>query len=78
VKDLKRALVNTTGSFSDERASKQGTDIVGTVREKGKNCGRISISVNNTEEWGSTFITQLNKNILNSYSLGYGSINRNN
>jgi hypothetical protein len=53
-------------------------DIVGTVREKGKDYGRISISVKNTEEWGSTFITQLNKNILNSYSLGYGSINRNN
>lgn len=28
IKDLKRALVNTTDSFSDERASKQGTDIV--------------------------------------------------
>jgi hypothetical protein len=40
IKDLKRAMINTMDSFSDERSSKQGTDIVGTVREKGRDCGR--------------------------------------
>jgi hypothetical protein len=48
IKDLKGAMSNT---FSDERALKQGTDIVGTVREQGRDCGKISISVN-TEKWG--------------------------
>jgi hypothetical protein len=63
MKDLKCAMANTMDSFSDERASKQGTDIVGTVKERGRDCGKISISVKNTEKWGSSFMVQLKKNM---------------
>jgi hypothetical protein len=56
-------MANTMDSFSDEHASKQGTDIVGTVRDRGKNCRRISISVKNAEKWSSMLMTQLNKNM---------------
>jgi hypothetical protein len=44
MKDLKSAMCNTLDSFSDERALKKGTDIVSTVRDKGRDCGKISIS----------------------------------
>jgi hypothetical protein len=63
IKDLKGAMSNTLDSFSDERALKQGTDIVGTVREQGRDCGKISISVKNTEKWESNFMVQLKKNM---------------
>jgi hypothetical protein len=42
IKDLKRTMVNTMDSFSEENASKRGTDILSIVREKGRDCGRIS------------------------------------
>jgi hypothetical protein len=63
ITDLKSAVSNTGDSFSDEHASKQGTDIVCTVRDKGRDCGKISISVKDTKQWESNFIVQLNKNM---------------
>ena len=63
IKDLKSAMSNTLDSFSDERASKQGTDIISTVRDKERDCGKISISVKNTEKWESNFMMQLRKNM---------------
>jgi hypothetical protein len=56
-------MTNTLDSFSDERASKQGTDIICMVRDKGRDCGRISVSVKNTEKWENNFMTQLKKNM---------------
>ena len=55
IKDLKRAMTNTMDSFSDERASKQGTDIVSTVREKGRDCGRISDKCQEYRKMGKQF-----------------------
>lgn len=62
ITDLKSAMSNTGDSFSDERALK-GTDIVSTVRENGRDCGKISISVKDTKQWESNFMAQLNKNM---------------
>ena len=63
MKDLKSAVCNTGDSFSDERALKKGTDIVSTVKDNGRDCGKISISVKNTERWDSDFMVQLKKNM---------------
>lgn len=49
IKDLSSAI--KTDDFSDEMASKHGTDIIGTVMDNGIDCGRITVSVKNTLKW---------------------------
>jgi hypothetical protein len=49
--------------FSEELASKHGTDIVASVME-GETCvGKISISVKKQKKWSPDFLDQLEKNI---------------
>ena len=49
--------------FSEELASKHGTDIVASVME-GETCmGKISISVKKQKKWNPDFLDQLEKNI---------------
>lgn len=61
VVDLKKTV--STDSFSEVRAAKHGTDIIATVKEKGKNCGKITISVKYQNTWSNDFMTQLAKNM---------------
>lgn len=59
--DLKRAC--PYDKFSEEMASKHGTDIICEVIENSVTCGKISISVKHHEKWNSDFIRQLEDNI---------------
>lgn len=61
--DLKRAC--PYDKFSEEMASKHGTDIISEVVEGGVTCGKISISVKHHQKWNSDFIRQLECNIGN-------------
>lgn len=61
VVDLKKTV--STDSFSEVRAAKHGTDIVATVKERGKNCGKITVSVKYQNTWSNDFMTQLAKNM---------------
>jgi hypothetical protein len=63
IKNLKAAV--PTDQFSDEMASKHGTDIVGTVIDNGIDHGRISVSVKSTQKWDNGFMTQLKDNMRN-------------
>lgn len=64
--DLKRSF--PFDSFSDEMASKHGTDIISEVVENGMTCGKISISVKHHQKWSSEFLEQLENNIENDGS----------
>lgn len=59
--DLKKTV--PTDSFSEVKAAKHGSDIVATVKENGKTCGRITISVKYQQTWSNDFLTQLAKNM---------------
>lgn len=59
--DLKRAC--PYDRFSEEMASKHGTDIISEVIEKSVTCGKISISVKHHQKWNSGFIRQLDDSI---------------
>lgn len=61
IKDLK--TISPTDEFSEENASKGGTDVVATVKENGDEVGKIAISVKYDLEWRMDFIQQLNKNM---------------
>jgi len=61
IKDLK--AISPTDDFSEENASKGGTDIVATVKENGEEIGKVAISVKYDLEWRTDFIQQLNKNM---------------
>ena len=51
--------------FSEEMASKHGTDIIASVME-GETCvGKISVSVKKQKKWSPDFVDQLEKNIRN-------------
>ena len=50
-------------SFSEEQATRHGTDILGFVRENGMEIGKISVSVKRTKSWSSEFLDQLDRNI---------------
>lgn len=52
-------------NFSEEMASKHGTDIIASVMENGTCMGRISISVKKQMKWNTDFLEQLEKNIWN-------------
>lgn len=55
--------IATMDTFSDEKASKQGTDIVAIVTEDKTPVGKVAISVKYDNTWKSEFIHQLTKNI---------------
>ena len=55
-------------SFSEEQATRHGTDILGFVRENGMEIGKISVSVKRTKSWSSEFLDQLDKNITQDNS----------
>lgn len=61
IKDLK--TISPTDDFSEENASKGGTDIVATVKENGEEIGKVAISVKYDLEWRTDFLHQLNKNM---------------
>ena len=72
IKSLKQ--VCPVDNFSEEMASKHGTDIIASVMEHGPEyinnepmyhvcVGRISISVKKQQKWHSNFLDQLEKNI---------------
>lgn len=61
VVDMKKTV--PSDSFSEVRAAKHGTDIVATVKEKGKNSGKITISVKYQNTWSNDFMAQLAKNM---------------
>ncbi len=59
--DLKKSV--PTDSFSETRAARHGTDIAATVKDKGRTCGTVTISVKYQQTWGSDFLRQLEKNM---------------
>lgn len=61
IKDLKAVV--PTDEFSDEKADKQGTDVIATVIESEKNVGKIAISIKYVLAWKIDFVHQLNKNM---------------
>ena len=61
VKELKAAFPQD--SFTDEKAKKAGTDVIGTVIEAGKEQGKIAISCKYDITWNQEFIEQLLKNM---------------
>ena len=61
LQELKRACPLDT--FSNDLALKHGTDIIGTVIDKQRTCGKISISVKNTGTWGNNYMNQILQNM---------------
>ena len=61
IRDLKELV--PMDSFSEARASKGGTDIVATVKEKGTICGVITISNKYTQKWEGDFLSQLTRDM---------------
>ena len=61
VKELKAAFPQD--SFTDEKAKKAGTDVIGTVIQAGKEQGKIAISCKYDVTWNQEFIEQLLKNM---------------
>jgi Uncharacterized protein conserved in bacteria (DUF2130) len=61
IRDLKEVV--PTDSFSEARASKGGTDIIATVKEKGTMCGVITISNKCTQKWEGNFLSQLTRDM---------------
>lgn len=59
--DLKRMV--PSDKFSELRSSEHGTDIIATVRDRGEDCGCISISVKYQQKWNSEFLGQLSRNM---------------
>jgi hypothetical protein len=57
IRDLKEVV--PTDKFSEARASKGGTDIIGSVKENGTECGIITISNKCTQKWEGDYLTQL-------------------
>ena len=57
--------------FSEDKASKGGTDLVATVNQDGKSCGIIAVSVKYQEKWEQGFLTQIRKN-LNQEDTNFG------
>ncbi len=57
IKDLKSAF--PMDSFSDQKATRGGADIVATVREAGTESGRIVVSVKYAKDWSEEFLNQL-------------------
>jgi hypothetical protein len=60
-KELKSACPED--DFSDERAAKGETDIIGKVRVKGNEMGSIVVSVKREEKWKGEFVEQIKKNL---------------
>jgi hypothetical protein len=69
VRELKAAF--PFDNFTDEKASKAGTDVIGTVIESGKEQGKIAISCKYVVSWSPSFLTQLTKN-MNSERTSFG------
>jgi hypothetical protein len=61
LQELKRAC--PLDSFSNDLSLKRRTDIIGTVFDKQRKTGKISISVKNTEQWQNDFMNQLLRNM---------------
>ncbi len=61
IRDLKAMF--PYDEFSEEKAAKGGTDIVGTVKENGREWGTIVVSVKSQATWQKSFLTQINKNM---------------
>ncbi len=61
----------TMDDFSEDKASKGGTDLVATVNQDGKSCGIIAVSVKYQEKWEQGFLTQIRKN-LNQEDTNFG------
>ena len=61
IRDLKEVV--PTDKFSEARASKGGTDIIGFVKENGTECGIITISNKCTKNWEGDYLTQLIRNM---------------
>ena len=61
VKELKAAF--PFDNFTDEKAKKGGTDVIGTVIENGKELGTIAISSKYDVTWNHDFLDQLQKNM---------------
>lgn len=57
--------------FSEDKASKGGTDLVATVNQDRKSCGKIAVSVKYQEKWEEGFLTQIRKN-LNQEDTNFG------
>ncbi len=61
IKDLKAACPED--DFTDEKAKKHGADIIGIVKLKGHEIGKIVVSVKEHDSWNSDFIDQIKKNL---------------
>ena len=61
IRDLKEVV--PTDTFSEARASKGGTDIIGRVKENETECGLITISNKCTQKWDGDFLSQLKRNM---------------
>src|SRR5581483_2646156 len=59
--DLKKAV--PSDSFSESRAAKHGTDIIATVKDKGRTCGTITVSVKYQNTWSNEFLGQISRNM---------------
>lgn len=59
--DLKKSVL--ADSFSEARAAKHGTDIVATVKDKGRICGNVTVSIKYQQTWSSEFLRQIGKNM---------------
>ena len=66
IRDLKEVV--PSDSFSEIRASKGGTDIIGTVKENGMVFGTITVSNKCTKNWSSDFMTQMIRDMRNDGS----------
>lgn len=66
IKDLKSLC--PTDEFSAEKATKQGTDIVATVKENDKEFGTVAISVKFVAQWEGTHLQQLRKNMKQEHT----------
>jgi hypothetical protein len=61
IRELKEVV--PTDRFSEARASKGGTDIVATVKEKSTIFGTITISNKCTQKWENQFLSQINRDM---------------
>jgi hypothetical protein len=59
--DLKKAVPED--SFSETRSASHGTDILATVKDKGRECGAVTVSVKYQNNWSNEFLVQLAKNV---------------
>jgi hypothetical protein len=61
IRELKELVLSD--SFSEGQSSRGGTDIIGTVVEKGAVCGTITVSNKCTQKWESNFLSQLTRDM---------------